>query len=153
MTIETAYRLLSAMEDEALDKWARNLGNDEEQSELFGVYSGLSRACTALKAEGVMLEQRLKLYGIEEAESSAWKHSEAEHVKYRLDIDYVDHLDHFCCETSRPIYALEEGIEKYLKAIKDHCIDNESKPPKVHLWEYRYNDNGELDPLTICKNY
>lgn len=74
-------------------------------------------------------------------------------VKYRLDVDYLSkEYDDRMCETSSPIYTLEDGITKYQKAISEKCIDDSTRPARVHLWKYHYT-NGEFDPITIAKNY
>jgi len=74
-------------------------------------------------------------------------------VKYRLDVDYLSkEYDDRMCETSSPIYTLEDGITKYQKAISEKCIDDSTRPARVHLWEYRYT-SGKFDPITIAKNY
>ena len=74
-------------------------------------------------------------------------------VKYRLDVDYLSReYEDRMCETSSPIYTLEDGIAKYQTAITKKCIDDHAITARVHLWKYHYT-NGEFDPITIAKNY
>ena len=74
-------------------------------------------------------------------------------VKYRLDVDYLSKdYDNRMCSISSPIYTLEEGMGRYAKATTEKCIDDNTKPARVHLWKYHYT-NGEFDPITIAKNY
>lgn len=75
-------------------------------------------------------------------------------VPYRLEVDYLSkEYDNKACDVSSPIFTLEKGIEGYLKHITEKCIDDENKSAKVHLWKYNYTADGELDPITIMKNY
>lgn len=76
-------------------------------------------------------------------------------VKYRLDLDFYSvPQENAACETSSPIYSLEEGFRKYFNAIdNDKCVDNEEIPVRAHLWEYHYTRSGELNPKTLAKNY
>lgn len=78
-------------------------------------------------------------------------------IKYRLDIDYYSKdYDNKCCDTSSPIYTLSEGVNKYLEAIKETCIDDITKPARVHLWEYAWSGEpwkSDLIQITIAKNY
>lgn len=78
-------------------------------------------------------------------------------VKYRLEVNYYSRdYEHKCCETSAPVYNLEDGIKEYLKEIQERCIDDKTKPARVHLWEYTWSGEpwaSELIPATIAKNY
>ena len=77
-------------------------------------------------------------------------------VLYRLDIDYLSKdYDNWACSTSSPIYNLKDGLREYKNAINNYCIDDKTKPVRVHLWKY-----GKPDPdgwyrnnITIIKNY
>lgn len=78
-------------------------------------------------------------------------------IKYRLDVNYYSQdYDNKCCETSIPVYTLSEGINKYLEAIEESCIDDKNKPARAHLWEYVWSDEprkSEIISNTIAKNY
>lgn len=75
-------------------------------------------------------------------------------VKYRLDVSYYSKdYDDKAAQTSAPIYSLEEGLKKYEEAIKQKCFDRTDLPVLVHLWEYNWDENGRLAPITIKKNY
>ena len=64
-------------------------------------------------------------------------------VQYRLDVDYLSReYEDRMCETSSPIYTLEDGIAKYQTAITKKCIDDHAIAARVHLWKYHYT-NGE----------
>lgn len=80
-------------------------------------------------------------------------------VKYRLEVNYytVDYEDKMC-ETSSPIYSLEQGLHEYAEAIRKTCIDDRSRPARVHLWEYGWigepwKHESKMEPITIAKNY
>lgn len=78
-------------------------------------------------------------------------------VRYRLDIDYyTKEYDDRCLEISSPIYTKKEGWSEYRKAIKENCIDDKSKPARVHFWKYGWTGEpwkSELNIITIAKNY
>lgn len=75
-------------------------------------------------------------------------------VKYRIEINYYSRdYKNKCCETSGPVYTLEQGLAQYEEAIKEPCIDKPNRPARVHLWEYAWDASGKLAPVTICKNY
>ena len=74
-------------------------------------------------------------------------------VRYRLETDYyTKEYDDRMLMISSPIYTLEEGMQKYSEEIKEFCIDDPTKPARVHLWKYNYV-NDEFAPITIMKNY
>lgn len=76
-------------------------------------------------------------------------------VRYRLDVNYLtrDYED-WALETSAPIYTKQEGIAEYNKAVTEIvCVDDETKPARVHLWKYAWNESGRCTPITILKNY
>lgn len=78
-------------------------------------------------------------------------------ILYRLEIDYYSQeCENRCCSTSEPIYSLQEGIEKYLAAITEKCIDDNSKYARVELWKYGegLNERGMLwKEKTVMKNF
>ncbi len=78
-------------------------------------------------------------------------------VIYRLEIDYYSkEYDDRACQTSTPIYSLEEGLKAYHEAIKEKCIDDNTKCARAELWKYGdgLNDKGRLwKEKTIVKNF
>ena len=76
-------------------------------------------------------------------------------VLYRLEIDYLSkEYNNRMLSTSEPIYNLKEGIQKYLKAIKEKCRDDKNVPARCHLWKYGPIINGmHIEGETIAKNY
>lgn len=64
-------------------------------------------------------------------------------VKYRVEVDWVYYeSDDFALSVSSPHYDYESAIADYEKMCKERCVDNESKPAKVELYEYALTPTG-----------
>lgn len=75
-------------------------------------------------------------------------------VRYRLEVNYyAKSYENKELSTSSPIYTLKEGWNEYRKALKDFCVDEKDTPARVHFWKYNFSENGDLQPITIAKNF
>lgn len=76
-------------------------------------------------------------------------------ARYRLEIDYLSKdYPEWALSTSSPIYTKKDGLRQYMQAIKtETCADDETRPARVHLWKYAWNERGQCCPVTIAKNY
>ena len=66
-------------------------------------------------------------------------------VLYRLEVNYYSQdYDDKALETSSPIFALSEGVQRYLEAIQEKCEDDPEKPAKARRRAARAAKKDEL---------
>lgn len=77
---------------------------------------------------------------------------------YRINVNYLWHkTDKMALETSSPAGKdKQKAIEQYNAEIANnmHCCDDNTKPAKIDLTEYTYNEKtNKTHSVIIYKNY